>query len=123
MSGSEVSPYHWKNDAKCREYDFTDPDIFFLEESDQEVQPPKEAEDFCSSCPVKRDCLLAAIKADEKYGIWGGFTRKQRVRLQRPRNRKRCPICKGDLIANQSYPQTQVCYACGMSWRRMSNSV
>ena len=36
------------------------------------------AKAVCASCPVKSDCLDHAITHDERYGIWGGQTAKER---------------------------------------------
>jgi hypothetical protein len=34
----------------------------------------------CRRCPLQRKCLLAAVKADEPFGVWGGLTPKERRR-------------------------------------------
>lgn len=32
----------------------------------------------CANCPVQKHCLYTSIILDEDYGLWGGFTPKQR---------------------------------------------
>lgn len=38
---------------------------------------------ICDACPVRRDCLIFALKNGQEYGIWGGATEKQRRDLRR----------------------------------------
>lgn len=33
---------------------------------------------ICNKCPVQDLCLVQAINNKEEYGIWGGFTSKER---------------------------------------------
>jgi WhiB family redox-sensing transcriptional regulator len=37
-----------------------------------------EAKTVCRHCPVIRECEAYAIARDDKYGIWGGKTSKER---------------------------------------------
>ena len=30
------------------------------------------ARSFCERCPVRRECLAAALDRRERYGVWGG---------------------------------------------------
>ncbi|MFT6292697.1 MAG: WhiB family redox-sensing transcriptional regulator [Ilumatobacter sp.] len=41
------------------------------------------AKAVCANCPVAADCLQNAIANDERYGIWGGLTYRER-RLTAP---------------------------------------
>ncbi len=36
---------------------------------------------ICESCAVREDCLAHALDTNERFGIWGGTTEKQRKRL------------------------------------------
>ncbi len=44
---------------------------------------------ICATCPVKEPCLEFAIETNQKYGIWGGLTDKERASLKRRRARAR----------------------------------
>lgn len=34
----------------------------------------------CSTCPVRRDCLLDALHSGNRWGVWGGLTSAERQR-------------------------------------------
>jgi WhiB family redox-sensing transcriptional regulator len=34
-------------------------------------------------CEVKQDCLEYALMQDERFGIWGGLSERERRRLKR----------------------------------------
>jgi len=36
------------------------------------------AKSICKLCEVQRDCLITALKTNEPYGVWGGFTAFER---------------------------------------------
>lgn len=38
---------------------------------------------ICAACPVVDDCLDHALATNERFGIWGGTTEKQRKQLSR----------------------------------------
>jgi WhiB family redox-sensing transcriptional regulator len=37
----------------------------------------------CMSCPVRGECLVYALAAGERHGIWGGLTPPERETLSR----------------------------------------
>jgi WhiB family redox-sensing transcriptional regulator len=39
------------------------------------------AKQVCLSCPVRAECASHALSAREPYGVWGGFTEAERLRL------------------------------------------
>jgi WhiB family transcriptional regulator, redox-sensing transcriptional regulator len=39
------------------------------------------AKSVCRACPVRAECAAHALAAREPYGVWGGFTESERVRL------------------------------------------
>jgi WhiB family redox-sensing transcriptional regulator len=41
-----------------------------------------EAKRICARCPVRSDCLEYALENDERYGIWGGTSDRERRRLR-----------------------------------------
>jgi WhiB family redox-sensing transcriptional regulator len=68
----------WRLDALCAE---TDPEAFFPEKGGS----TREAKRVCAGCPVRLQCLEMALQNDERFGIWGGLSERERrrVRLQR----------------------------------------
>jgi WhiB family redox-sensing transcriptional regulator len=39
------------------------------------------AKSVCRTCPVRPECAAHALVAREPYGVWGGFTEAERLRL------------------------------------------
>ena len=68
----------WRLDALCAE---TDPEAFFPDKGGS----TREAKRVCAGCPVRAECLEYALAGDERFGIWGGLSERERrrVRLQR----------------------------------------
>lgn len=66
----------WYERALCPQ---TDPDAFFPEKGGS----TKEAKKICLGCPVKQQCLQWALDNDERFGIWGGLSERERRRLHR----------------------------------------
>jgi WhiB family redox-sensing transcriptional regulator len=61
--------------AKCRGIDY---DAFFgLRDKLTALQAAK-AISICKQCPVSNYCLEFALDGREKWGVWGGTTRKTR---------------------------------------------
>src|SRR5262245_42341544 len=57
----------------------TDPEAFFPEKGGS----TREAKRVCWSCEVRAECLQYALDNDERFGIWGGFSERERRRLKR----------------------------------------
>jgi WhiB family redox-sensing transcriptional regulator len=49
----------------------------------------REAKRVCGGCAVRSECLEAALANDERFGIWGGLSERERRRL---RLQRRMPI-------------------------------
>ena len=43
----------------------------------------KLAKSICRACPVREECLDYAIRVNEKNGIWGGRSERERRRIRR----------------------------------------
>lgn len=80
----------WQDRAECRDYDNV---LFFgddVGESELERQAREaRAKAVCQRCPVVEPCLEFALDTNQKYGIWGGLTDKERASLKRRRARAR----------------------------------
>ena len=75
----------WFEHAACRDADrqlFFEPDGEAGKGRASRIQAAKAV---CAGCPVRRECLLFALAAPEHYGIWGGFTARERAALKRRR--------------------------------------
>lgn len=63
------------------------PFVFFFDEEYEtrvdERDKAREAKKICSQCPVQLLCLEYALDANERYGIWGGTTYKERKQIRR----------------------------------------
>ena len=46
-----------------------------------EIAHTRAAKRICQRCPVKDQCLEQALRNDERFGVWGGFTPKERTAL------------------------------------------
>ena len=57
----------------------TDPEAFFPEKGGS----TREAKRVCLSCDVRGECLEYALANDERFGIWGGLSERERRRLKR----------------------------------------
>lgn len=66
----------WKDRALCAE---TDPEAFFPEKGGS----TREAKRVCSVCEVRAECLEFALSNDERFGIWGGLSERERRRLKK----------------------------------------
>lgn len=66
----------WKDRALCAE---TDPEAFFPEKGGS----TREAKKVCISCDVRAECLDFALGNDERFGIWGGLSERERRRLKK----------------------------------------
>ncbi len=79
----------WQEEAACRPMDNL---IFFGEEGESELERQAreaKAKAVCRTCPVQDPCLEFAMETNQKYGIWGGLTDKERASLKRRRARAR----------------------------------
>ena len=66
----------WQERALCAQ---TDPEAFFPEKGGS----TREAKKICTGCEVKAECLEYALANDERFGIWGGLSERERRRIKR----------------------------------------
>ena len=66
----------WQADALCAQ---TDPEAFFPEKGGS----TREAKRICQGCEVRDACLDYALANDERFGIWGGLSERERRRIKR----------------------------------------
>lgn len=66
----------WQDRALCAQ---TDPEAFFPEKGGS----TREAKLVCTTCEVRAECLDYALANDERFGIWGGLSERERRKLKR----------------------------------------
>lgn len=66
----------WMDAALCAQ---VDPEAFFPEVGGSTFH----AKNVCASCEVRSQCLEYALRNDERYGIWGGTSERERRRMRR----------------------------------------
>lgn len=81
----EENALAWQADALCAQ---VDPEVFFPEKGGS----TRDAKKICTSCDVRETCLEYALANDERTGIWGGLSERERRKLvprTGPRNAER----------------------------------
>lgn len=73
---TEAAETTWQEQAVCSQ---TDPEIFFPEKGGATAG----AKALCRSCPVTDRCLDYALSKDERFGVWGGLSERERRKLTR----------------------------------------
>jgi WhiB family redox-sensing transcriptional regulator len=66
----------WQTDSLCAQ---TDPEAFFPEKGGS----TRDAKKICISCEVRNQCLEYALANDERFGIWGGLSERERRKLRK----------------------------------------
>lgn len=77
MTTLSVQDHNWRVFRECHKADHAD--VFFPEKGNQAHRAKK----VCQECPVQQQCLQEALERDEPFGIWGGFTPPERLRIKR----------------------------------------
>lgn len=70
----------WMVDGLCAQ---TDPEAFFPDKGGT----TKPAKAICHGCPVTEECLTYALDSDQRFGIWGGHSERERRKLKKRRAR------------------------------------
>jgi WhiB family redox-sensing transcriptional regulator len=66
----------WQERALCAQ---TGPEFFFPDPGSS----TREAKRLCGICEERVACLEYALDNDERFGVWGGLSEKERLRLRR----------------------------------------
>jgi len=72
----EPDEQEWQERALCAQ---TDPEAFFPEKGGS----TREAKRICLGCDVRSECLEYALAHDERFGIWGGLSERERRKLKK----------------------------------------
>jgi WhiB family redox-sensing transcriptional regulator len=76
LESQEPDESSWQERALCAQ---TDPEAFFPEKGGS----TREAKRVCLSCDVRGECLEYALLHDERFGIWGGLSERERRKLKK----------------------------------------
>jgi WhiB family transcriptional regulator, redox-sensing transcriptional regulator len=71
-------PARWMAGALCAQ---ADPEAWFPEKGES----TRLAKVICRRCPVKAPCLEYALARNERFGVWGGLSERERRELARDR--------------------------------------
>jgi WhiB family redox-sensing transcriptional regulator len=75
---ADAEPGDWQDRALCAQ---TDPERFFPEKGGS----TREAKRICQGCDVRSECLEYALVHDERFGIWGGLSERERRKIKKKR--------------------------------------
>jgi WhiB family redox-sensing transcriptional regulator len=76
VAPATIEDDQWQERGLCAQ---TDPEAFFPEKGGS----TREAKRICMGCEVRDRCLEYALAHDERFGIWGGLSERERRRLKR----------------------------------------
>ena len=81
LPGPIADMWDWQRLGACRGRDsgqFFHPDG---ERGSSRSRRETKAKAVCRTCPVRRECAAHALAVREPYGVWGGFSEAERLRL------------------------------------------
>lgn len=78
LVGIDDDDLGWQERALCAQ---TDPEAFFPEKGGS----TREAKKVCLTCEVRTECLDYAVANDERFGIWGGMSERERRVVKKDR--------------------------------------
>jgi WhiB family redox-sensing transcriptional regulator len=76
LTGGDEGELSWQERSLCAQ---TDPEAFFPEKGGS----TREAKKVCVGCEVRAECLEYALANDERFGIWGGLSERERRKLKK----------------------------------------
>lgn len=69
------TPPPWMAAAVCAQ---TDPEAFYPEKGSS----TREAKSVCARCTVAAECLDWAVANEERFGVWGGLSERERRKIK-----------------------------------------
>lgn len=73
--------WEWQLDAACAGLDTA---LFYQADNERGSSVRRRearAKAICAVCPVIGNCLRAALRCNEPYGVWGGLNADERLHL------------------------------------------
>lgn len=74
--------------AACRR---VDTDLMYPDDNDH--KGVHRARRVCATCPIQAQCLQRALDDKEPFGVWGGFSHVERIRLGAGVTAQPCTNC------------------------------
>jgi WhiB family transcriptional regulator, redox-sensing transcriptional regulator len=81
LPGPVADIWDWQLLGACRGRDSAQ---FFHPDGERGTTRNKreaKAKAVCGACPVRAECAAHALSVREPYGVWGGFSESERLRL------------------------------------------
>jgi len=81
LPGPIADIWDWQRMGLCRGRDSAQ---FFHPDGERGASRGRReaaAKQLCRRCPVRAECAAHALATREPYGVWGGFTETERLRL------------------------------------------
>jgi WhiB family transcriptional regulator, redox-sensing transcriptional regulator len=81
LPGPIADVWDWQRLGLCRGRDSSQ---FFHPDGERGASRGRReasAKSVCRACPVRAECAAQALASREPYGVWGGFTEAERLRL------------------------------------------
>ena len=81
LPGPVADLWDWQRMGLCRGRDSAQ---FFHPDGERGASRGRResaAKTVCRACPVRAECAAQALATREPYGVWGGFTEAERLRL------------------------------------------
>lgn len=80
-------PPEWQTHGLCAQLpvDVSDSLFFGIENREAPgrlIAAANQARNICARCPIEAACLSNALINDERYGVWGGTSGRQREKLR-----------------------------------------
>ncbi len=81
LPGPNADLWEWQLLGACRG---ADPSVFFHPEGERgpsRANRESAAKALCATCPVIAHCREHALRAREPYGVWGGLSESERLKI------------------------------------------
>jgi WhiB family redox-sensing transcriptional regulator len=76
----------WKEEAACRKLKMTSSErAEFMHPLSRRKDAISKVKAVCEDCPVRKECLEYALETNQRKGVWGGTSERQRLELLRTR--------------------------------------
>lgn len=85
---------HWAARGACRT---VDPDTMYADDPMQVAA----AKALCRACPVRQQCLDAALalpRPSDQWGVWGGYDHEERRRILNGATPQPCTVCANPFV-------------------------